>query len=290
MKSQRRHELQQNTLAHWMIRGPEWLKENASRILLAALVLVAIVVFYRRHQSSVQATATIAEGNLDSARSVISKMKGQLSSFNGGRGLSLEDAKDAKSMALKVIEDGPTPQLKARGYLALGDYHLALAQYPQGPGLESVDKEQNLKDADTAYNKVLGDFKEQALEAASARFGLATIEEDRGFAEIQAAKNPATLPADPNNHWANARQHLEAIANDDSVLTVLRDQAKKQIDELPTLQRRVIIAAATTRPATTIPFDFLPPTESFPIPTTAPATRPTVAPTTAPATTPVTLP
>ncbi len=266
-----------------MIRGPEWLKENASRIILAVLVLVAAYVLYHRYQNSVQATAAIVEQNLADARTTIDKMKGQISAFNGRPGLSTDEAKSAKDLALKVIEDGPTPQLKARGYLALADYYLALAQYP--PGTDAVDKDQALKDAEIAYNKVLEGYKELPLETVSAHFGLATIEEDRGFAEIQAAKNPATAPADSNNHWANARQHLEAVASDGAALTVLRDSAKKQIEELPTLQHRVIIAAAATRPASTFPSSLIPdvPTSLFP-PTPA-TTRPVIAPTTIPATT-----
>ncbi len=284
MKSQRRHELQQNTLALWMVRGPEWLKENASRILLGLLVVVAIILLIRRHQSSVQATTALAEANLADARSIISRMKGQVQSFNTG-GIGAEEAKNAHDLARKVIEEGPTPQLKAHGYVALGDYFLALAHTPPSPTAGGVDVEQSLSDAGDAYNKVLSDYKDQPMEDAIAQFGLATIEEDQGFDQLQSAKNPATAPSD---HWTKAREHLEAVANDDKVLDVVRDEAKLRIEQLPNLQRRVIIAAATpsTRAAWTMPATMPHATTATSGPTTAAAVTiplPERLPTTAPA-------
>jgi tetratricopeptide (TPR) repeat protein len=297
MKAERRHELQTNSLALWLRwRAPEIWTKHGSKILLGLIFVLLGIVLIRWRMNAPREAAARAVDDLTEARQVLGELQ------QGARlpGEATEVPKRIES-ALKGSDDAA---IQADGLLLLGDYYWTLATLPKPieattrPSLApELPKAELFSQAKAAYEKALKVPDLSPAGAAKAHFGLAVIAEQQG--EDQARKANWKLAPAQNPHWAEARQHYQAILDNPKIYDLLKDQARSHIEELETLQKPLWLVPATQAAPTTrelLPLEpmgplgpMLPPTG-----TTRPTTRPagamaptaTTRPTTRPATTP----
>lgn len=173
MKSQRRHELQLNTLSIELTRVLEFLKKNGNYIAWGALgvALVAfIVVWYVNKQSAAEALeATKFHRNVGLAR-------------QSSQGLPQEHLEELKSIA----SGDSNPRRAALANVEVGDYYAQ--QLAAGwLKLSDVEKQSNRGDAQAAYQKVLDSYPNQELAVAKAHYGLGKLDEE--FGQLDAARD-----------------------------------------------------------------------------------------------------
>src|SRR5436190_152788 len=76
MKSERRHELQRNSLARWIENFPTFWRESGSKVMLVIIaILLAIAVYRWVHITKVQKARDVAEA-LSLAQSGLSELRG----------------------------------------------------------------------------------------------------------------------------------------------------------------------------------------------------------------------
>ena len=164
MKSKRRHELQQNTLAMELDRLREWLKRHGTRlatILLVAAVAVLVVVFLVRRARSAEAAEQRAF--YDALQTTVMG--------------------ESPQQAIEVLQ--PQAGQHAMAAVALGDVHLVLSMQSMYSGMPAEVAEQEQK-ASEWYEQVVNGFPEAYLAKAMARYGLSTLAKNRRqFAEAR---------------------------------------------------------------------------------------------------------
>lgn len=164
MKSEERHELQQNDLENFLYyRLPHYLREYGSYVLLAVALVVLGYVLWSRYTQKKQSELQNAWAALDGAvRSVDKNPIGQL---NG------------------VREDFKFPQVQAQALIqqaAFYNFTVLAGNPPEGIQDVKVTRQEALEQAERCYRQVLRDYPNQYAQVAAAEFGLATIAENRG--------------------------------------------------------------------------------------------------------------
>jgi tetratricopeptide (TPR) repeat protein len=253
MKAERRHELQTNELALWIRwRAPQLLEKYGTKILLGVVFLVLLIVLLRYRLNAPKQAAQIAADNLMVARSIIMELNATVRP----PGQAAQAAKLIND-ALEQAESYSLTNLQAEAYLTLGDYYWALASFPDIPQAATQPilrpdqpRDVLLTSAGEAYAKVLSLQSEHNHRWAAAHLGQAAVAEQQAFELMRSAKSPSTQPA--TESWAKAREHYQTVAAADKIPQVLKDEAKRHIDELPQLQQPLYLAAPspTTQSAT----------------------------------------
>lgn len=248
MKAERRHELQTNELALWLRwRAPQLLEQYGTRILLGLVFVVLLIVLIRYRLNAPKQAAQIAADNLAVARSMVS----DLNNVMRAPGESAQ-AQKLITDALEQAESYSLTHLQAEAYLTLGDYNWALASFPELPQAATQPvlrpdqpRETLLANANDAYAKVLTLQTEPNHRWAAAHLGQAAVAEQQAFELMRAGKSADEL-------WTKAREHYQAVVNAEKAPQVLRDEAKRHLDEQAQLQQPVYLAAPTptTQPAT----------------------------------------
>lgn len=233
MKSERRHELETNQLATILAKLPELMHRYGSRILLAVALLFLVSVFiYTRISASRTAAAESANA--------LAFVREQLQSLQQYQPLNLsspEDRRNAFRTQVQEINDAldyvvnhaKGPKVLAEALVARGDLNWLIATYPELPEATTrpalqlqEDRETPLNIAFESYNNVLDAYGDQPLAVLSAHFGLAAIAENRG-------------------DWKTARQHYQAIVENDQFAEAFREQARQRIDNLDEVSQPVLI-------------------------------------------------
>lgn len=157
MKSQRRHELQHNTL-------------DAE--------LAATITFFRNHWSKLLLAAAVLAVAIMAIVTYTSRRSGQLADFET-RYADLKDdityrRKDTEEMIGRLrplTEQTRVPRIAALACVDIGNLHAAAMK---------VADDDHFKQASKHYDRVITDFSDQNAAVAKAHFGLARLAESAG--------------------------------------------------------------------------------------------------------------
>ncbi len=285
MKSERRHELQSNSLALWLYQAPDFFRRHGSKLVTLAILAVLVVILILRMRLSAAEEVRGFNDQLARSRQIVEALRMQPGSIYSDQGMTPARAKvDAFDPMQDIIDKTKDRALLARAYELIGEYHLALAHYPIGEGTPPPPADRSLADAEKAYSTVLSTYADDHVMSALSRLGLATIEEDRGFAATQ--KNPSDPEA--AKHWNQAKAYYDQVVSDDKAMEAHKDAARLQLKLMDEIRKPVLIAepkhpaattSATTAPTTmalTVPSPAT--NRSTTVPSAAPASQPTSTP------------
>lgn len=270
MDSERRHELETNSLASFITRLPEYLRLHANKILLAiAVVAVVVLVFQYRARVAAQQEQLTAD-NLSAAWSAIGQLSRLIVTAPDGEAFvrTRDDIERDAVIAIDgVLKDAgrSNRRLLSAALLARGELYWQLSQLPEPPGAttrpalnqSARPKDELLKLSADAYQRVLSDFANDYAARITATFALAAIDES-------AARFDA------------ARDRYQSLIDDATVLPHHVEVAKARLELLRNASRPMLIGPPTTLP-TTAPVE-APATTSTTAPTTASTTAPAIAP------------
>lgn len=185
MKAERRHELRENDLAHYLSMARDYLEENGGRvglILFAVIAAIAVTTFTVRSRAadledSWRRRNQLTFEGVDQGRESIRTLQ------------SLAEASSDRHFVMTCLTD-------------IGRHSLRLAREVPWP----PDRELNEKAAD-AFQKLLQRFGDNPVARGLALNGLATVEENRFL-----------LSFDGDEHKEKAREYLTRIINDSALI------------------------------------------------------------------------
>lgn len=211
MKTQRRHDLQHNSLLDNLGETVEYVKARSQIIIISAVTLLVVVgvIWYWQHN----AAARRAQGWQEMLTLV---------------GTTAEQDPQYIDKLANVAASYRDPGLRAMAYDQLGNELLSQATFMNLPPQQAVEFRSRAQDA---FRMALNEAAKYPEAGAIARMGLATI-----------AANEGDL--------AMARQHYEAVQNDPSLKgTPYPDQATVQMAAL-TAAAKLPALAVSSQPAT----------------------------------------
>ena len=239
MKSQRRHELQQNVLDAELAKIVQFFRKHGTRIawgaLVAALIALGAVWAWNKHKQG------IAEAHLQYAR-----LQQQLAS---------PDARQENVAAgfLELSATSSEDQIAAESAVCAGDAYARLAI------VETRDADRRagwLEQATNAYKRAVTEVPDEKVSVAKAHYGLAKIAETRGDFET-------------------ARMHYNAVLAMTDLkgepVARLCEQSRNRLEEIsepvrmastkPTEPQTQSMPATGTQPASSQPETKAPPTQ-----------------------------
>lgn len=279
MKSDRRHELQTNTLALWLqLRLPELWNKYGSWFLFGLVTIMALVLFIQYRVKQPKIALANASRTLAEVQSSIGRLE--------RREVPPTELSDVPARIDDAMKQSDQKQIQAYGNILKAEYYWTLATMPGPmPGETAKRPEQSpeelLKQAEEAYQAALAVAPDAQDLVARAHFGLANVAETRGY-------QPVRTPGQANAEAAKAqfdiaKRNYEAVANNATMLPALKAEANWRLEQLALLQKPVwYMSMPATREGTTLPFELGPElpagiTTSRPT-TSAGATRPTTSP------------
>jgi hypothetical protein len=266
MKAERRHELQENSLAKFIENLPIILRLYADKILLG-IVIVLLVYFLIHWRMNVNASRTNQIANdLAGARTSVRalanlRMIGPPEKIASDRSQLMDDVNRAiESIASSGSSADNT--LQANALLTKGDLNWTLANLPPITGAATqpalqlpATSNDYLAKAEQAYQQVIKTFPDQKDAALKAQFALAAIAENR-------------------HDWDGATKIYEQIKQAGDVDQMYKDLADARIKLIPEIKQPVLLGALTEKPADLAPLVMAPSSQPSTKPTTAPATQP----------------
>lgn len=248
MKSERRHELQTNSLALWLRwRAPQLWEQYGNRILLGLILVALLFLFIRWRINAPREAAARASFALAQAEQQVDALQ-QFAATPGSAG-------EVPKLIQTAIQESDAPHIQGRALMVLGDYYWALYSFPELPGAATQpalkatqEPAQLLEQAADAYSRVLRVNDVLPHDAAAARIALGVVAETRAFNEDrkggpeQAGKSP---------HWAAAREQYETVAKTEAYPPQLRQEATWHLNNLTRVQSPVwlVDAPPSTQPA-----------------------------------------
>lgn len=265
MKAERRHELQENTLAHVLSNFPLYLSIYGTRILTVILIIVLAVFVLRWRSAAKLQQAETTRINLANAREAV----GQLQMLVGGFRPNPEVAaarsqllSDATAALDAVIANADTPTIKAEAAVLRGDLFWAAANLPDLPGAATQPalalpqpRAELLAKAAAEYEAVLVNYRDHPIAVATAQLGLAAIAENQ-------------------RRFDDAQKYYQQVKDSPTTPDMFKTVAQIRLEDLPMIRtpRRFVPATMPALDPTTQPTDAVePPLET---PSTTPATEP----------------
>src|SRR5688500_5919199 len=155
MKSERRHELEANSLMLWLRwRAPELLERHGTKLLLGIVVIALAVVLIRYRINAPKQAAANAGDYLNLAQEYVQGLE-MLNRTPG-------DAAQVTKLIGTALDESDDPVIQARAHLTLGDYYWALSNYPTFPEAATrptfrpeLPRNELLIKASEAYTKAL---------------------------------------------------------------------------------------------------------------------------------------
>jgi hypothetical protein len=241
MKAERRHQLQDNTLAKVITKAPNWWQESGAKFLAIAVAVLVIVFLIRYRISSNREAEAGAVQNLATARTIIDEVQQQAMSSPLApaqqqatqRRQLYNDANEAIGRALTLSDD---KKIAAEALLAKADLAWELATLPAIPGaatqptLQVRDPKELISNANEAYQTILNNYADQIYAAIAARFGLAALAENKR--DFDAAKS-----------------QYEKLALETKDFPAYQQLAAERLKKLDELRHPVILATPATMPA-----------------------------------------
>jgi hypothetical protein len=244
MKAERRHELQQNTLASFISDLPVYLQMHANKLLMGVIVVCAVIFLMRYRSNALAQSRETAKTSLSAARSGVDRLKAL--QFFGGT--EIAQAEERRSLAtqvdtaidqvLQTTKDSDDAPMRASALALRGDLNWTLANMPAIPGATTQpalalphSPADYLANAEGAYQQVLKEYDSQMLPKATALLGLAAIEENRG-------------------NWDKAARYLNTVATDASISETFKSIAQHNLSIIPELRNPVYLGSySSTQPA-----------------------------------------
>jgi tetratricopeptide (TPR) repeat protein len=240
MDSERRHELQENSLAKFLENLPVFLHVHGSKILLGITLLLALVILNNwRNRSNLQVEENI-KVSLGSARDALQQLPNleltipdmaAVASRRASVRTTVDSALDT------VIANAQTPMLRGEAQLVRGDLYWTLANLPDLPGAATQPalqlpqpRQQLLEQAAAAYGKAISDYPDLPTVRVTAQLGLAAVLQNQG-------------------KWDEVRKLYEVIAAQTD-LPAYATAAQQQLRLLPQISVPRKIQSITTQPAT----------------------------------------
>ncbi len=216
MKTERRHELRENELVHWLEQGRDYASGHAKQISIAVFGVVALVVVF-----SVYARSRSA--GIEDLWRRLTELK-----FD-----TPEEAKKGLESLEALGKSSSDSAFTFSSFLQRGATGLKYAR--QGPN-GTTDKEFN-DHARRAFEELLRKFPGNALAFGSAHSGLATVEENEFVLDGNAS------------HKEEARKHLKAILDRPELNTTpFHRMANDRIATLDSVFQKVVFAPAPPPP------------------------------------------
>ncbi len=220
MKSERRHELKENDLAHALESIKQYLDVNGKRVGLIVLGCAAIII-------TVTLTVNASAASMEDRW----QRKSQLAYS------SPDEGKQSLATLETLIADSSDDQFNLSALLDQGMHGLRLSQDVELP----PDKDLN-ETASRAFKKLLKQFSRNKLAVGAAHTGLATV-----------AENNYVLEGD-SKLKAEAKQHLQAILDDPAMATLpFYKIASDRLAKLDKTFSPVSFVAAPQTPAVVAP-------------------------------------
>lgn len=190
MKAERRHELQENTLAHVLTNFPLYLSIYGGRILTVLLIVVLGWLLLRYRAESKRQQVETTRINLAQAREATQQMNGLIGGFRPGveiASLRQQMLSDANAALDAVLANADTDTIKAEATVARGDLYWTAANLPELPGAATQPalalpepRDSLLSKAAASYQSVVATYPDHPISVASALLGLASISENQG--------------------------------------------------------------------------------------------------------------
>lgn len=266
MKAERRHQLQQNSLASALEHLPVSVRKYGAQVLLGIIVVALIFVLIRYRTHAAEARHHAALERLDLARKMIDQLRSPaLMMLSQEQIASTRKDVWAEADATLAGIQSDSPQVRAEVLVARGNLAWLMANTPELPGATTrpalkldADRDTLLSDAQKSYDEVLSKYLSERPSASAAHFGLAAIAENRG-------------------QWDSAADHYSTLARDPTTPAAFRTQAMIRLQMLSDIQNPMLIVDESglpvTRPSTQAS-SFVGPIAPATQPATAPATQP----------------
>jgi len=177
MKAERRHELKENDLVHFLYQARDYLGERANQILLIVVVVVAVIA--------------VVSWSLRSSSRAVDDAYAELSSLTFA---DVESGRESLGTLKMLSESSSDEAFILRALILRGEQAVRLAGLTDpapDPGINSQ--------AEEAFTELLDRFGDNILALGVAHSGLATVAENQFVID----GNPA--------HKDTARRHLDAI-------------------------------------------------------------------------------
>src|SRR5438105_4615907 len=186
MKAERRHELQQNSLARFIDNLPVMARLYADRILLVAVLVLLVIVLIRWRLNAAANRGVEIANDLATAKSSVRQLAmmrmvgspDQLATF---RSKTIDEV-NAAIDSISASASSSSKTLQAQALLTKGDLYWTLANSPSIEGAATQpslqlprSSEEYLTQAADAYQQVLKNFPDQNEAALSATFALTAI-------------------------------------------------------------------------------------------------------------------
>ena len=178
MKSQRRHDLQENELAKRIVKIPSFFDVYGNKILIAIIVISLIVIVVRWRWNAAEQSLYPAREALNNARNAITELRSM-----GVEGLEPQRLASARTQYINdtrnaiegITSDTEDRHLLAEATLARGDLYWTIANLPDLPGAATqeslrpdVPADKALETAETSYKAVVDQYPEEKLATISA--------------------------------------------------------------------------------------------------------------------------
>jgi len=271
MKTERRHELQDNELAKGLGKLPAFWRVHGTKVLLGVIGIVLVLVLINYRTKTAQRELTTAKASLADVRELLDEARFRETQRIAPqdqaqfRNAVATDGASALSAIINQARSGGHDTLLADAQVVRGDLNWALANLPELPGattrpqlkLEPPAGTTYLQQAEEAYRAVLGQASATTMQKNQARFGLAAVAENR-------------------RAWDDAQAQYQAVRDDTASIEAYRSLATIRITLLSDLKQDFILAtpAMITGPSTLPTFSTAPVVTSATQPTTTPVTRP----------------
>ena len=261
MKAERRHELQENSLAKFIDNLPMMARLYADRILLVVVLIMLVIVLIRWRMNAAVERQAVINNDLATARANVQRLQG-MPLLGGSEQLAAARSKaiDEVNAAIDNISNTASSSdtaLQARALVTRGDLYWTLANLPAIPGATSQpslrlarSSDEYLSQSADAYQNVLKNFPNQPDATLAANFGLAAI-----------AVNEL--------NWVHATTFYNQIKSSGAE-QMYKDLADARLKLLPDIEQPMLVGDLPNKP---VPVPFLPPTSQASA-TSQPASQP----------------
>ena len=243
MKAERRHELKTNTLAHQLENLPEFGRQYGTKILLAIVAVLAIVVFVRYQARASREAREQAADTFAAALSGINNLD-RIPNMLDGRAAA-EQRKQVQEQAARaiqqVLDQSKDASLRADALLVRGDLNWKLATLPEirgaetQPSLRLAESDTDLLEkARVAYEAAASADGARPLTVANARLSLAAVAEEQ-------------------SKWDEARKHYEQLVADPRTPEPFKHDARVRSEELADISKPILLGKPATRPVAELP-------------------------------------
>lgn len=232
MDAQHRHELKTNELADWLTHAPEYLKKNASTIIGAALILIAVVtwpMFTRmREAKNIAKAAVVSESIQNLERDVYGVVNAAEESSEARRQATGALLVNANAL-LEQADNADNPDLAALARIKAAQA-LRTELHVRAEHIDASEIHTRIGQAQDAYKKALASATTPTLKAM-AKLGLGLCAEELGQRDAA---------------FAIYKEILEAP---EFTATVVPAQAQRRLDRLDENLESFVFAPAPAEAA-----------------------------------------